>query len=159
MPIFPPDPVTILVNGRPLEGYSRAYVAQDRVFVPVEPLMTRVADRIWYEGDSLVIQRGARSVRVRLGEAPAELDSTFVPAGAVLRALGVSVWFEPREHRLVVRLPSHAVGTPTPFDPGAPSVPPAAVFTPVPPQTPRPVWTGSPLPRRTPLPIPPARPE
>jgi hypothetical protein len=155
VPIFPPAPVTILIDGRPLEGYSLAYVAQNRVYVPVEPLMTAVADRIWYEGDSLVIVRGTRRVAVRLGRSPGELDSTFVPAGAVLRALGASVRFEPAEHRLVVHLPSLAIATPTPFDPNAPSVSPAAIFTPAPLPTPRPVWTGAPLPRRTPLPVPP----
>lgn len=147
--------MTILIDGRPLEGYSRAYVAEDRVFVPVEPLLTTVADRIWYEGTSIVIERGTRRIAVRLGPAPKELDGTFVPAGAVLRALGATVWFEPKAHRLVVRLPARAIATPTPFDPNAPSAPPAAVFTPAPAPTPRPVWTGSPLPRRTPLPLPP----
>jgi hypothetical protein len=156
VPIFPPAPVTILIDGRPLEGYSRAYLARDRVFAPVEPLLTTVADRIWYDGSALIIERGARRVVVRLGASPNELDSTFVPAGAVLRALGASVWFDPKKHRLVVRLPARAVATPTPFDPTAPSAPPAAVFTPAPSPAPRPVWTGPPLPRRTPLPLPPA---
>lgn len=159
MPLFPPVPVAILVDGRPLASYVRAYVAGGRVFAPVAPLMTRLADRVWYEGGTLVIERGTRRVRVRLAEAfPDQFDGTYVAVGPVLRALGASLCWEPKSRRLTVGLPLRGgIATPTPFDPAAPSAPPAAVFTPSPPVTPRPVWTGSPLPRRTPLPLPPPR--
>ncbi|MGB8149820.1 MAG: hypothetical protein WCE97_01340 [Candidatus Cybelea sp.] len=161
MPLFPPAPVAILVDGRPLASYVRAYVAGGRVLAPVAPLLTRLADRVWYEGDTLVIERGARRVRVPLEKTfPDQFDGAYIAIGPVLRALGASVCWEPKRRRLIVRLPERGnVAAPTPFDPVAPSAPPATVFTPSPPVTPRPIWTGSPLPRRTPLPVPPPRPE
>jgi hypothetical protein len=109
----------------------------------------------------LVIERGARRVRVRLEKTfPDQFDGAYIAIGPVLRALGASLSWEPKRRRLIVRLPERGnVATPTPFDPVAPSAPPATVFTPSPPVTPRPIWTGSPLPRRTPLPLPPPRPE
>ncbi|HLY02400.1 MAG TPA: hypothetical protein VKR56_07865 [Candidatus Cybelea sp.] len=161
MPLFPPVPVAILVDGRPLASYVRAYVAGGRVFAPVAPLITRLADRVWLEGDTLVIQRGAKRVRVRLAQTvPDQFDGAYVAVAPVLRALGASLCWEPKRRRLIVRLPERGtVATPTPFDPAVPSVPPATVFTPSPPVTPRPLWTGSPLPRRTPLALPSPRAE
>jgi hypothetical protein len=155
VPLFPPGvPVTIVLDGRPLAAYVRAYVAGGRVFAPVAPLITRLADRLWFEGDTLVVVRNGRSVRVRLAPDAQSLDAAYVPAGAALRALGATVRYEPNEHRLLVSIPPHAVVvSPTPFNAAAPQVTPNAVFTTVPPPTPRPVWTGSPLPRRTPLPL------
>lgn len=158
MPLFPPSvPVTILVDGRLLAGYVRAYSSGARIFAPVDPLLTRLADRIWVEGDWLVLQRGSRLVRVALTAPPGTpLDGTMVAIGPVLRALGASLRYDAAGRRLLVRLPhGRPVVSPTPFDPAQPSAAPAAIFTPDPPVTPRPVWTGSPLPRRTPLPLPP----
>jgi hypothetical protein len=160
VPLFPPEtPVTVLIDGRPLAAYVGAYVAGGRVFAPVSPLLTGLADRVWFDGGTLVIERGQRRVRVQLvPPRPAELNGTYVAAGAVLRALGASVRYEPASHRLIVRLPARgALASPTPFNPAAASAPPSTVFTPSPPSTPRPIWTGSPLPRRTPLPMPPPR--
>jgi hypothetical protein len=147
----------VLIDGRPLPAYVRAYVEGGRVFAPVAPVLTRLADRLWFEGNELVIQRGERRVRVRLGaELAGQLDTTYVPAGPTLRALGASVQYDASAHRLVVRLHAPAtVTSPSPFNPAAPSSAPNDVFTPLPPATPRPVWTGSPLPRRTALPVPP----
>jgi hypothetical protein len=148
--------VTIVVNGRPMESYVQAYVVGGRVFAPVDPLLARLADRLWYDGDSLVVERGSQRIRIRLDRAPAPFDGVYVAAAPVLRALGASLAYEARSHRLYVRVafPSVVV-SPTPFDPTAPSAPPSVIFTPAPPVTPRPLWTGSPSPRRTPLPVPP----
>jgi hypothetical protein len=147
----------VLIDGRPLVGYAGAYLAGGRVFAPVAPLLTGLADRIWFEGDALVIERGTRRVRIQLVPARGgQFDATYVAAAPVLRALGASVHYEAKERRLVVAVSSRAIVTsPTPFDPSAPSVAPTTVFTPAPPSTPRPVWTGSPYPRRTALPFPP----
>jgi hypothetical protein len=158
VPLFPPGaPVAVSIDGRPLAAYVRAYVSGGRVYVPVAPLLTRLADRLWLDGDILVVQRGERSVRIRLEPIyQAELRGAYVPAAATLRALGATVTYDGAEHRLNVTVPvSAVVATPTPFNPAAPSVAPNAVFTPVPPATPRPLWTGSPMPRRTALPFPP----
>jgi hypothetical protein len=157
VPLFPPaTPVTVLVDGHPLAAYERAYVAGGRVFAPVSPLLTRLADRVWFEGDTLVVERGTRRVRIPLAPASAgQLGAAYVMVGPVLRALGASVRYEPALRRVTVSTPlPAAVASPTPFNPGAPSVSPSAVFTPAEPATARPVWTGSPLPRRSALPLP-----
>lgn len=157
MPLFPPgSPVAVVIDGRPLAAYARAYLAGGRVFAPVVPLFTRVADRFWFVDDTIVVQRDGHVVRVRLvPRFGGALNGTYVPAGPVLRDLGATVRYEPDTHRLIVRMPPAAVTSPTPFNPLTPSVAPSAVFTPAEPATPRPLWTGSPLPRRTALPFPP----
>lgn len=163
MPLFPPGaPVTVVIDGRPLAAYVRAYVAGGRVFAPVAPLLTRLADQFWFDGETLVVQRKDRRVRIRLvPQLRGQLTGAFVPAGPVLRALGAMVCYESAHHRLDVSLSARNVVTsPTPFNPIAPSASPNAVFTSTPAATPRPLWTGSPMPRRTALPLsqPPLRP-
>lgn len=160
MPLFPPGPsVTVLIDGHPLRAYARAYVANGRVFAPVDPLLTQLADRLWFEGDTLVVQRGDRRVRVRIAGGPAApLDGAYVAAGPVLQDLGIAARYDAATRRLLVRVGEReTVASPTPFNAAVPAVVPSAVFTPPPTPTPRPVWTGSPLPRRTALPLPPPR--
>jgi hypothetical protein len=155
--VFPPGaPVTVRLDGRPLPSYVRAYVADGRVFAPVRPLLSRLADRLWFEGNVLVIVRDGRSVRIPLGtRTPDALDSAFVTIGPVLRALGETVTYDTQQRLLDVRTTrSEGIAAEPPFVPG-PSSSPRAVFTPEPVATPRPLWSGSPLPRRTPLPQPP----
>lgn len=149
----------MLVDGRPLAAYERSYVAGGRFFAPVSPLLTRLADRLWFEGDALVVERGSRRVRIPLAPASAgQLGAAYVMMGPVLRALGASVRYDPGSRRVTVSIPVRgAVTSPTPFNASASSVAPSAVFTPPEPATPRPVWTASPLPRRTALPLPPPR--
>jgi hypothetical protein len=158
VPLFPPQaPVSVLIDGRPLAAYVRAYVSGERVYAPIAPLLTRLADRFWFDGDTLIVERGDRRVRIRL--APryrGELNGAYVPAGPTLRALGARVRYDGATHRLMVTVTARAVvASPTPFNASAPSLAPSEVFTPTPPSTPRPVWTGSPMPRRTGLPFPP----
>ena len=158
MPLFPPGPaVGIVVDGHRVAAYRRAYLADGRIFATVAPLFTEVADRIWWDGPTLVIQRGRREARIRLSRASAEaLDAQYLPAAPVLRELGAAVRYDPQTRRLFVTVaPQSAVASPAPFDPAAPQAPTREVFTPAPPVTPRPAWTGSPLPRRTALPFPP----
>ncbi|MEO6835020.1 MAG: hypothetical protein ABI231_03820, partial [Candidatus Tumulicola sp.] len=93
MPVFPPaPPVTVLIDGRRLPAYVRAFVARGRVYAPVSPLLRSLADRIWVEGGALVVERDGRRVRVpfalRFGE---DLDDSYVAVGPLLRALGESV--------------------------------------------------------------------
>jgi hypothetical protein len=147
----------VLIDGRPLVGYAHAYLAGGRVFAPIAPLLTGLADRLWFEDGTLVIVRGDRRIRIQLLPARAsQFDATYVAAAPVLRALGATVRYEAKERRLVVALSTRGVITsPTPFDESVPSVAPTTVFTPMPPSTPRPIWTGSPYPRRTALPFPP----
>ena len=160
MALFPPPAsVTVIVDGRPLAAYQRAYLTEGRVFVPVAPLLMRLADRLWIEGTTLIVEREGRRVRVLLASRFfGELSDAYVPAGPVLRSLGASVRYDPHGRRLIVTVPMRgALASPTPFNPAVPSAAPSAVFTPPAPSTPRPIWTGSPLPRRTALPFPPPR--
>jgi hypothetical protein len=149
-------PVAVVIDGRALPAYVRAYVAGGRVFAPVTPLLTDLADRLWFDGDTLVIERDGRRVRVRLAPSfPDQLNGAYVPAGPTLRGLGASVRYDPSAHRLLIFLSKRAViSSPTPAGPTPPATP-SAVFTPPPVPTPRPTWTGSPSPRRTALPFPP----
>ncbi|MBV8067272.1 MAG: hypothetical protein JO113_04785 [Candidatus Eremiobacteraeota bacterium] len=156
--LFPPvASVTVLVDGRPMAAYHHAYVSGGRVFAPVDPLLMRLADRLWIDGGTLIVERDGRRTRVGLARGVATaLNAAYVPVGPVLRALGLAVRYDAATHRLLVNVPVAAVvASPTPFNAMAPSALPKAVFTPAPPLTPRPVWTGSPLPRRTALPFPP----
>ena len=158
MPLFPPGaPVGVSLDGHPLPAYVRAYVSGGRVYVPVAPLLTHLADRIWFQGDTLVVQRGERRVRILLEPRyRAQLRAAYVPAAATLRALGAMPAYDGAQHRLDVTVSRLAViATPTPFNAALPSIAPSAVFTPQMPTTPRPVWTGTPMPRRTALPFPP----
>ena len=159
MPLFPPvTPVSVTVDGRPLAAYVRAYVAGARVYAPVRPLLTRLADRLWYDGENLVIERDGRRARVRIraGAFPGQLDGVYVMVGPVLQALGATVRFDAAARRLFVNVSPRAIlASPTPFNAAVPSIAPSAIFTPAMPATPRPIWTGSPLPRRTALPVPP----
>jgi len=155
VPLFPPGPpVTIVVDGRPLAAYVRAYLYAGRVLAPARPLLTQVADRLWFDGDMLVVERGARRVRVPVDRAlRGRLDSLYVTVGPVLRGIGAQVSYDPVGRRMTVRSPGQSLASPTPFNPALPSPPPHDVFTPEPIPTPRPVWSGSPLPRRTGLPL------
>ncbi|HTX58918.1 MAG TPA: hypothetical protein VMH02_04505 [Verrucomicrobiae bacterium] len=155
MPVFPPGtPVALILDGRPVVAYVQAYLASGRVYAPVEPLLTRLADRLWFDGNVLVIERNGRRVRVALSRGnPQVPDAAYVAIGPLLRALGASVSYVPQRRSLEIRTERGArFATPSPYDAAAPSVAPRAVFTPQPVPTPRPAWTGSPLPRRTPLP-------
>ncbi|HKE38098.1 MAG TPA: hypothetical protein VKB39_11725 [Candidatus Baltobacteraceae bacterium] len=155
VPVFPPPaPVTMLVDGRPLPTYFRAYIADGRVFAPLEPVLLRLADRAWIEGSTLVIQRDGRIVRVLLPGGDRS-EGAYVAVGPLLRGLGDTIAYDGRHRLLEVWTAAPTVTPPTPYDASLPTSAPRAVFTPQPVATPRPVWNGPPLPRRTPLPAPP----
>ena len=153
VPVFPPPaPVTMLIDGRPLPTYFRAYVAGGRVFAPLEPVLLRLADSAWIEGSTLVISRDGRIVRVLLPGGDRG-EGAYVEVGPLVRGLGDAVAYDGKRRVLEVWTPGPTVSSPTPFDSSAPTAPPQTVFTPQPVATPRPLWTGPPLPRRTPLPV------
>lgn len=155
MPLFPPGaPVTIVLDGRPLVAYAPAYLEDGRVFAPARPVLTRLADRVWIDGNALVVQRGNRRVRVPIAaEAAGTLDGLYVALAPVLRQIGVQSHYESAGRRFVVRSTPLPVAYPTPYNPTIPAVAPRAVFTAEPVPTPRPIWSGTPLPRRTALPL------
>jgi len=146
-------PIAILLNGSPLRSYNPPYLIHGRIQAPVAPFLTRVADRIGYEGEVMIIVRGDSSVRVRTGpHDPKSLQAVYVPIAGVLRALGARITYDARRrvldiqtgvHRLMQTMPPYQVASPVP--------PPTTVFTPEPVQTPRPAYTGTPHPRRTPI--------
>lgn len=149
--------VLILLDGKPVPAYANAFESKGRVFAPVSPYLTRIADRLWYEGDTLVIERNGRTAHVLLpSRAPDALETVYVAVAPVLRSLGISVTYDAQLHRLDVEEPSDVeIVTPAPFDASAPEASPRPVFTPTAPPTARPAWNGLPVPRRTPLPYPP----
>jgi hypothetical protein len=156
VPVFPPaPPVTIVIDGRRVAQYVRAFVAGGRVYAPVWPTLYLVADRVWVQGSTLVVERHGRSVRAVLEAGSARVPRVgYVALAAVLRGLGDTVGYLSRPRILEVRTPAAAsVGMPTPFRAPEMPVSPRTVFTPEPVATTRPRWTGSPLPRRTPLPF------
>jgi hypothetical protein len=147
--------VTVVLDGKTVHAYTGAFESAGRVYAPLRPFVTGIADAMWFDGDNLVIVRDGRSVIVRIpSREPDALDHAYIPLAPILRSLGEIVEYEPFG-RVVIRSPYQpVVATPTPFDPAAPSATPRPVFTPAAVATPRPVWTGSPLPRRTPIPYP-----
>jgi hypothetical protein len=146
----------VLLDGRPVPAYVRAFASAGRTYAPLAPYVTRIAERLWYEGGTLVIERGDRRVRVRLWSvAPDALDREYVPIAPLLRSLGESVRYDARTRTVEVgSAGGPEVATPAPFDANARQVAPRVVFTPAPIATPHPVWHGAATPRRTPLPFP-----
>ncbi|MDP9024681.1 MAG: hypothetical protein M3N13_04840 [Candidatus Eremiobacteraeota bacterium] len=147
--------VTVMLNGRPVRGYAGAFEVNGHIFAPVRPYVTRIAERLWYAGDRLAIERDGRIVYVRVSARnPDALERSYVPLGVVLRGLGVSLSYSVGAHVLTVRtVAGDSVATPSPFDPAASEVRPNRVFTPAPVPTARPIFNGPALPRRTPLPL------
>jgi hypothetical protein len=153
VPVIPPQPpVTIWIDGRRLQAYVHAYASEGRVYAPVSPLLHRCADAVWWEGSILVVRRGQRQLRIQIPNGNwASLQTSYVPVGPILRYLGDTLIYDAGKRELDVRTGApQPVETPTPYAPMQQV--PQAVFTPVAPATPKPVWSGSPLPRRTPLP-------
>lgn len=154
--LLPPvSAVSVFVDGRHVRAYTGAFEIGGHVFASIRPYVTQVADRIWYSGDRLAIERNGRIVYIRMARrAPDALDRAFVPLRAIMVALGAEVRYDALTRIVNVRLTRTArVASSAPFDPRAGSVAPNPVFTPVPVPTDRPPYVGPPLPRRTPLPF------
>jgi hypothetical protein len=148
--------ITVLLDGRRVSAYASAYVVAGRTYAPLAPYVTRVADRLEYEGRLLVVFRGPRHATIRLHDvAPDALDRQYVALAPALRELGATVSYDAVTHTIEVRSPPPAaIASPSPFDPLAPQQAPRVVFTPSPSPAPPIVWQGPAIPRRTPLPYP-----
>lgn len=142
-----------MLNGSPLQSYNHAYLRAGHVEAPVAPYLTRVADRITYAGEVMIIRRGISEVRIRTGSGdPKSLQALYVPVAPILRALGAQVSFDKQAGVLEIHIrASQLIQTMSPYPRDAPGMRPSRVFTPEPVQTPRPLYTGSPHPRRTPI--------
>jgi len=152
VPVFPPGvAVVVLVDGRRISAYNQPFTSAGRVYAPVRPFVTALADRTWYEGNRLAITRDGHTVYVVMRARGADaLNGAYVPLAAVARDLGARV--EYRRGEVDIRTePRVAVSLPTALPPAA-LIAPREVFTPTPAPTPRPEWRGPALPRRTPLP-------
>ncbi len=157
MPILPVAAViSVRIDGQKVRAYAPAYVVAGRTYAPLLPFVTRLADRVGYEGQRLVVVRGLRHVSVSLGRiSPDGLDRAYVPLAPVLRGLGETVRYDPKTHTVDVHSPqAMEVASPVPYDPLAPQAVPRIVFTPAPPPARHIVWHGPATPRRTPLPYP-----
>jgi hypothetical protein len=144
----------LVLDGRPIRSYTPLSLRRGRVVGPIEPYLTRVAQRIDVVGNYLVLTRGSHHVRVAAasqGVGLAQIEVALVP---LLRALGERVVVDAPAGRIEVTSPAPvALADPMPFDPRAAQVAPVVVFTPTPAPTPRLTWTGTPVPRRTPIPL------
>lgn len=154
--VFPPCvAVTVVVDGAPVPSYVGACERAGHVYAPIRPFVTQFADRVYFDGVTLVIVRGHASVRIddAATRTPDALDLPRYELAPIARALGAALSYDEKLHVLSISLPAPTpAASPTPFDAAAPQAPPSVVFTPVPSATPRPIWTGTPLPRRTPIP-------
>jgi hypothetical protein len=144
--------IAVLLDGHTVSAYSQPFERGGRVFAPVHPFVTGVADRIEYRGSTIVIHRDGHSLELAVAARAAD-GGVYVPLAYVMRALGEMVTYDGRHHRMEITTPDAIeIATPAPFDPTTQQASPREVFTPRPIPTPVPVWTGRPLPRRTPLP-------
>lgn len=156
--------VTVVLAGTLLPASRPAWVdSRGFVFAPLDPIVTRLAQAVQVDRrqDDIVIQRGDRTVVLRIGaDTIAQPDGTvYVRLGPVVRALGGSVTFDASRKVVTIEMPqAEPVATPTPFQPSNPTVAPTTVFTPQPTVTPRPTPSGVPQPRRTPVPAVPSYP-
>jgi hypothetical protein len=154
--ILPPVALTLLLDGRPIRSYEPIYLTRGRVLGPVDPFLTRVADRIAYAGGFAIFTRGDRDVRIRLmAGPPSNLAQTYVALVPLLRALGERVQWNRANGTLDVDTPAAngSIVARSPYDARAQLVAPRVVFTPMPVPTDRPTWNGTPRPRRTPIPL------
>jgi len=146
-------PIAILLNGSPLRSYNPPYLVHGRIEAPVAPFLTRIADRIGYVGEVMIVIRGNATVRIRTGpHDPKSLQAVYVPIAGALRALGARITYDARRKVLEIQAGGHRLmQTMPPYEVRSPGPAPTTVFTPEPVQTTRPEYTGSPHPRRTPV--------
>ena len=116
-------------------------------------LVARFADRVDTAPDGTVTAR--RGELACVARPVPGTDPALVAVAPMARCLGGHVAWDGATKTLMVAFDGPVdVRTLPPYDPSAPRVAPATVFTPEPaPPTPRVVATGSPHPRRTPIPV------
>ena len=159
--------VTIVLDGRAIEGSRGASLRDGVVVAPLDPYVRRIADQIETAGPAgrIVISRDDATIVIAIGSPLAECGPTAVrlpiapfvrdgepniPLAATARALGASVIYDARAHSVYIAFAHRPVSTMTPF---VGYTPPADVVTFSPTSTPAPrvVVTGRPRPRRTPI--------
>lgn len=149
--------VTVVIDGRRVDASDGARLERGVVVAPLDPFVRDVAERITNDGPGrgYTIERGSRSVSIRIAGAAARDDlaaaPAFVPLAAIARALGASVDYDARSHTIVIATTPEPLVTMTPFATYAPPPGPRVTFPPKEAPAPVPVVTGIPHPRRTPI--------
>ena len=142
------------------------------VVVPLDPYVRAIATRmsipIPAEGDPIVVQRGPRLLTLSLGSRSARAGSSeaelpiapylragtvIIPLAATARALGATVIYDARDHRLAIDFPELPLSTLAPVLRTTPPPPDLPTLAPTPTPAPQPTISGIPKPRRTPIPI------
>ncbi len=173
MSVSAPATVTVVVDGRRIDATDGAYLDGATVVGPLVPFVREVSSSVDRAGAKrFTIVRGARRIEVAVGSpdarddgrverlpvAPFERDgTTFMPLGAIARALGASVAYDPRARTMTVTLVPVPVATMTPFAGYVPPPPPLPTFAPKATPVPQATITGIPRPRRTPILVDPDR--
>ncbi|HEY0798693.1 MAG TPA: copper amine oxidase N-terminal domain-containing protein [Candidatus Baltobacteraceae bacterium] len=160
--------VSVIIDGRSIEGIQPATLVRGTVVAPLEPYFDRFADRIVRNADgSVEVDRGAHEIVITPGSAEVRVDSVrrrlliapylregriIVPLAAIARALGANVQFNGTQKVLSIDAPASApIATMTPYVAPLTRVSPGPTFTPTPAPAPQSTVTGIPQPRRTPL--------
>jgi hypothetical protein len=162
--------VAVVLNGQLIASSRPAVDISGTIMAPLDPFALRIARTLSFDPQTgtISVAGGGHRLRLILGSRVADLDGAKttlpqapyvyeeipqVPLAAVARALGDNVAFDESAKILAINggNAGEPLATPAPFDPAAPSAPPAAIFTPRAEPTPRPAITGNPQPRRTPI--------
>lgn len=162
--------VGIVVNGVLVTGSVPAVLDRGVVVVPVDPYVRALATTMSIPiGDEpIVVQRGAHILTLSLGSrsartGPSEAQlpiapylragSVIIPLAATARALGATVSYDARDHRLEIDFPELPLSTLAPVLRATPPPTDLPTFAPTPTPAPQPTISGVPKPRRTPIPI------
>ncbi len=160
--------VTVLIDGRLVDGTVAARLRGGVVVAPIEPYLSDIAERIETRENGLriVFERGRRSFTVSIGSRIARRGpaaeslpiapylrggEAFIPLAVTARALGGDVDYDAATKTLRVALTPDPVSTLAPSGPWTPGAGPFETFPPPETPAPAPRDTGVPKPRRTPL--------
>ena len=162
--------VGVVVNGALVTGSVPAVLDRGVVVVPLDPYVRALATTmsIPVVGEPIVVQRGPHTLTLSLGSRSARIGpsearlpiapylragTVIIPLAATARALGATVSYDARDHRLEIDFPELPLSTLAPVLRTTPPAPDLPTFAPTPTPAPQPTISGIPKPRRTPIPI------
>jgi hypothetical protein len=165
--------VSVLLDGRLIEGAQSAVLVRGTVVAPVDPYLRNVAQRIddqTAHGGPICFVRGSHQVCVTPGTRSARFDDgvrtlplapyhregrLIIPLAAIMRALGESVAYDASYQTVSIVSPAApSIATMTPYAPPSWRPSPGPTFALPVPTTPQPTVSGIPQPRRTPIAVP-----
>jgi hypothetical protein len=145
--------VSVVVDGRPVDGSVPALIENDVVVAPSAPYVTAFATRIEPQADGrrIAFERDGRTVVIPI--APyVRADAARIPLALVARALGAEVEYDGAARVVRITLPPRPpLATMTPYAGQTPEPGTLPTFPPYEPPTPVPAVSGIPRPRRTPI--------